>query len=133
MRDEIASRMMGLAIALIKSIPGSATAEAVAAAATAADEADRAEAAAAELAATLAEITLEEETIPDTVQAITFDADGNVSAITHTRDDVAIRTDVFAFGTDTITEVRTLSTGESLTIVTNTDTLQTVVTYAAAE
>lgn len=72
------------------------------------------------------------EEIPDTVQSITFDAAGNVDTITHTRDNVAIRTDEFTFGSDTITEVRTLNTGESLTIVTNTTTLETTVTYAAA-
>ena len=77
-------------------------------------------------------LMLQEETIPDTVQTITFDSAGNVSAITHTANNVAVRTDAFTFGTDTITEVRTLSTGESLTIVTNTITLQTTVTYAAA-
>ena len=44
----------------------------------------------------------------------------------------AVRTDVFTFGTSTITEVRTLATGESLTIVTNTDTLETTTTYADA-
>lgn len=78
------------------------------------------------------DLMLQEETIPDTVQTITFDSEGNVSAITHTANNVAVRTDAFTFGTDTITEVRTLSTGESLTIVTNTTTLQTTVTYAAA-
>ena len=77
-------------------------------------------------------LMLQEETIPNTVQTITFDSAGNVSAITHTANNVAVRTDAFTFGTDTITEVRTLSTGESLTIVTNTTTLQTTVTYAAA-
>lgn len=77
-------------------------------------------------------LMLQEETIPDTVQTITFDSAGNVSAITHTANNVAVRTDAFTFGTETITEVRTLSTGESLTIVTNTTTLQTTVTYAAA-
>ena len=77
-------------------------------------------------------LMLQEETIPDTVQTITFDSAGNVSAITHTANNVAVRTDAFTFGTDTITEVRMLRTGESLTIVTNTTTLQTTVTYAAA-
>lgn len=76
--------------------------------------------------------TLQAENIPDTVQTITFDSDGNVQTITHTRDNVAVRTDAFTFTESTITEVRTLSTGESLTIVTNTTTLQTTVTYAAA-
>ena len=76
--------------------------------------------------------TLQAENIPDTVQTITFDSEGNVQTITHTRDNVAVRTDAFTFAESTITEVRTLSTGESLTIVTNTTTLQTTVTYAAA-
>ena len=76
--------------------------------------------------------TLQAENVPDTVQSITFDNAGNVAQITHTRNSVAIRTDVFTFAENTITEVRTLSTGESLTIVTDTDTLQTTVTYAAA-
>ena len=73
------------------------------------------------------------EEIPDTVQSITFDGTtGNISTITHKRDTTTIRTDVFTFGTGTITEVRTLNTGESLTIATNTTTLETTVTYAAA-
>lgn len=77
-------------------------------------------------------LMLQEETIPDTVQTITFDSVGNVSAITHTANNVAVRTDAFTFGTNTITEVRTLSTGETLTIVTNTTTLQTTITYSSA-
>ena len=44
----------------------------------------------------------------------------------------SIRTDAFTFAEGSITEVRTLNTGESLTIVTNTETLVTTVTYAAA-
>ena len=78
---------------------------------------------------------LEAEEIPDTVQAITFDGNGNVQSITHkkrTDQTVTVRTDTFTFSGNTITEVRTLSSGESLTIVTNTDTLVTTVTYAAA-
>lgn len=76
---------------------------------------------------------LQEDNIPGTTQMITFDQSGNVSSIVHTDgNDNTVRSDVFTFGTNTITEVRTLSTGESLTIVTNTDTLTTTVTYAAA-
>lgn len=71
------------------------------------------------------------ENIPDTTETITFDSSGNVSTIVHTNGiNVAVRTDAFTFGTGTITEVRTLNTGESLTIVTNTTTLTTTVTYA---
>lgn len=79
------------------------------------------------------EILLQEETIPDTTQTISFDSSGNVSSIVH-KDGTnnTIRSDVFTFGTNTITEVRTLYTGETLTIVTNTTTLVTTVTYAAA-
>ena len=66
--------------------------------------------------------------IPDTTQAYVF-TDGKVSQVTHSRDSVAIRTDVFTYGAGTITEVRTLNTGESLTIVTNLTTLETIVTY----
>lgn len=72
------------------------------------------------------------EVIPDTVQSITFNGTtGNISTITHVRNGTTIRTDTFTFGTGVITEVRTLNTGESLTIVTNTTTLTTTVTYAA--
>lgn len=74
---------------------------------------------------------LQMDEIPDTVQSYTF-ADGTVSQIVHKRSGVAIRTDVFTYGENTITEVRTLNTGESLTIVTNLTTLETTVTYAAA-
>lgn len=77
-------------------------------------------------------ILLLSEMIPDTIQSITFDSAGNVSTITHMRSNTAIRTDAFTFGIGTITEIRTLNTGESLTLVTNTTTLQTTVTYSAA-
>lgn len=78
---------------------------------------------------------LNAEEIPDTVQSIAFDGSGNVQSITHkkrTDQSVTVRTDAFTFTGTTITEVRTLNTGESLTIVTDTDTLVTTVTYAAA-
>ena len=69
--------------------------------------------------------------IPDTTQTYTF-ANGAVSQVTHSRNGTTIRTDAFTYGTSTITEVRTLNTGESLTIVTNLTTLETTVTYSAA-
>lgn len=75
---------------------------------------------------------LQEDNIPGTTQAITFDASGNVSSITHKTGSTNTRVDTFSFSGNTITEVRTLSTGESLTIATNLDTLATTVTYAAA-
>ena len=68
------------------------------------------------------------DNVPNTTQAYTF-TDGKVSQIAHNRNLVAIRTDVFTYGTGTITEKRTLNTGESMTLVTNLTTLETVVTY----
>lgn len=68
--------------------------------------------------------------VPNTVQSYTF-SDGSVSQIVHKRSGTTIRTDVFTYGTSSITEVRTLNTGESLTIVTNLETLETSITYAA--
>ena len=70
------------------------------------------------------------EEIPDTTQAITFDQSGNVQSIVHSRNNTAVRTDVFTFGENTITEVRTLANGHSLTMVTNLTTLETTVTYS---
>lgn len=71
--------------------------------------------------------------IPGTTQTIAFDSSGNVSTITHTNgSNVDVRTDAFTFAANSITEVRTLNTGETLTVVTNTTTLVTTVTYAAA-
>lgn len=74
---------------------------------------------------------LQSDEIIDTVQSIAFDQQGNISSITHTdQESTAVRTDRFTFGTNTITEVRTLSTGQSLTLVTNLTTLVTTVTYS---
>lgn len=71
------------------------------------------------------------EEIPNTVQTYVF-ADGSVSQVLHKSGNTTVRTDTFTYATNTITEVRTLNTGESLTIVTNLQTLETVVTYATA-
>lgn len=68
------------------------------------------------------------EVIPDTTQSYTF-TDGRISQIVHSRNSSAVRTDSFTYGTGTITEVRTLASGESLTIVTNLTTLETTITY----
>ncbi len=70
--------------------------------------------------------------LPGTTQEITFGADGNVQKITHKAGGTTEREDVFVFGTNTITETRTLDTGDVLTIVTNTETLATSVTVTAA-
>lgn len=77
-------------------------------------------------------INLQVDTIPGTVQTITYDAVGNIQTVTHTKNDAAFRTDTFSFTNNSITEVRTLSSGETLTIVTNTQTLQMTVTYSAS-
>lgn len=71
---------------------------------------------------------LEAETIENTEQIISFAEDGNVSNIVHMRNGVAVRTDVFVFDENTITETRTLQNGKQLTIVTNTETLVTTTT-----
>ena len=69
--------------------------------------------------------------IPNTVQTYTF-TDGSVSQVLHKSGNTTVRTDTFTYATNTIIEVRTLNTGESLTIVTNLQTLETAVTYATA-
>lgn len=58
------------------------------------------------------------ESLPNCEAVPTFDSDGNVTDITHTDVDTSevMRTDAFTYGTGTITEVRTLSSGEVLTI-----------------
>lgn len=73
---------------------------------------------------------LQEEDIPDTTSEIVF-TEGEVSQIIHRKDGETFRTDVFTFGPNTIEEIRTLATGQSLTIVTNTETLETTTTYHA--
>ena len=73
-----------------------------------------------------------QENIPGTVQTIAFDSAGNIQSVTYKENNVVVRTDVFTFAASTITEVRTLASGESLTIVTNSDTLETTTTHAAA-
>jgi hypothetical protein len=76
---------------------------------------------------------LQVENIFGTTQSIIFDSAGNVQSITHKDgSNNTVRTDVFTFAANSITETRTLSTGESLTIVTNLTTLETTTTYAAA-
>lgn len=69
--------------------------------------------------------------IPNTVQTYVF-TDGSVSQVLHKSGNTTVRTDTFTYATNTITEVRTLNTGERLTIVTNLTTLETTVTYAVA-
>lgn len=70
--------------------------------------------------------------IPDTEQTIQRGSDGKVSGILHTRDGSTVRTDTFVFGSGTVTETRTLDSGETLTIVVNKTTKVTTITYTAA-
>lgn len=75
---------------------------------------------------------LQADDIPNTTQTVTFNQQtGNISQIVHSRNNAAVRTDTFTFGANTITEVRTLAAGGSLTLVTNLTTLATTVTYSA--
>ena len=62
--------------------------------------------------------------IPGTTKTVTFDSDSNPSTITHTKNGNTVRTDVFTWTTTTVTEVRTLASGKSITVVTNLETLE---------
>lgn len=78
-----------------------------------------------------AEFILFSDDVPNTVQTYIF-VDGAVSQVLHKHDTTTIRTDLFTYSAESITEMRTLNTGESLTIVTNLTTLETTVTFSAA-
>ena len=73
---------------------------------------------------------LNAENVPNTTQSITYDSGGNLSQIVHTRNGSAVRTDVFTYTSTTITEVRTLSNGAVMTIVTDLNTLAVTTTYS---
>ena len=75
---------------------------------------------------------LEADEIPGTVQSVAFAQNGTIT-ITHARGQETVRTDTVTFGTNTVTERRVLSTGQNLTIVTNTETLVTTTTYAETQ
>ena len=66
------------------------------------------------------------ENIPNTVQTYTYTGD-DITGILHKRNGTTIRTDAYTFTDTTVTEVRTLNTGQSLTIVTNLETLETTI------
>lgn len=71
--------------------------------------------------------------IPDTAQEITKDAStGAVTGVAHKRSGTTVRTDTFVFSESSITETRTLATGEALAMVTDLTTLATTITYTAA-
>lgn len=71
------------------------------------------------------------DNVPNTVQEYAFSG-GSVSQVTHKSGNTTIRTDAFSYGNGTITETRTLNTGEQLAIVTNLATLETTVTFTAS-
>ena len=75
---------------------------------------------------------LHDDVINDTVQTITYDSSGAVQSITHSRNNVVVRTDTFAISTSQVVETRTLASGEILTMTTNLSTLVTTVAYTAA-
>lgn len=64
--------------------------------------------------------------LPGTTQTVTFDANDNPATITHSKNGTTVRTDVFTWGTDTVTEVRT-AYGKYITITTDLTTLQSVI------
>ena len=75
----------------------------------------------------LGTLTVEEKLLrselPGTTVTVTFDSNDNPSTITHSVNSTEIRTDVFTWTENSVTEVRTLSSGESITIETNLETL----------
>lgn len=76
-------------------------------------------------AMTIEELLLRSD-LPGTTVAVTFDGNGNPSTITHTSGGNTVRIDVFTWGDNTVTEVRTASS-KRITITTNLTTLaQTV-------
>lgn len=82
---------------------------------------------------TYAEYLLNAETIENTVQSYVFKSGTDeLDRILHKRGNTVIRTDVYTFTEDTVTEVRTLNTGESLTISTDINTMTITVTYVSA-
>lgn len=72
---------------------------------------------------------LEVENIPGTVQSIVYNSAGDIDRIIHVRDGTNYRIDSFSFGDIDIIETRTLTTGETLVIRTNTETSQTETTF----
>ena len=66
--------------------------------------------------------------IKGTTQAITFNGDGTVQKVQHKdTGNNLIREDVFTYATNLITEVRTLTSGGTVTLISHLDTLETEV------
>lgn len=64
------------------------------------------------------------EDMPECTATPTFDANGNITTLTHvyTANGLTARTDEYTRTSTTVTEVRTLDSGETLTITTNLNT-----------
>lgn len=67
------------------------------------------------------ELLLRDE-LPGTSKTVTFDSNDNPASITHTANGSTVRTDVFTWGENTVTEVRTAS-DKRITITTDLTTL----------
>ena len=84
----------------------------------------------AEVAARLsdkADNALQSGSVKGTIQSITFDVDGTVQKVQHKDGINLIREDVFTYAPNLITEVRTLTSGGSITFINHLDTLETEV------
>ena len=76
-----------------------------------------------------AKVLLEMENIPGTTQTPVF-VDGVLTRIEHKNgSNVNVRVDAITITAASITEVRTLSSGQTLTMVSNLSTMETTVTY----
>ena len=67
-----------------------------------------------------------------TTQTYSIGKDGSVTQILYKSNNTTIRTDTFVYSTNSITETRTLSTGDVLVITYNLDTLEITMTYTPA-
>ena len=67
------------------------------------------------------------EYIPGTTQTVSFDSNNKPSSIVHSKNGTAYRTDIFTWASESVTEQRTLASGERITISTNLTTLQSVI------
>jgi hypothetical protein len=75
---------------------------------------------------------LQASDIPGTTQTCVRDSDGKITQTKHMSGSTVIRSDVYTRTATTFTEVRTLNTGQKLTLATNKTTKETTVTYSAS-
>lgn len=69
------------------------------------------------------------ESLDDATITPTVDSDGNFTGLVHKINGATVRTDTYTITSTTATEVRTLATGERLTITTNLTTMATTLVY----